>query len=88
MTRSRLALGAALLTATSFAAGHLTASLDTNPRAIPASTVPRTAPPSAQAVVPKPDRPEPNGFHLGSPSDCGFGGTCLAEKYLLMPLRG
>ena len=91
MTRSYLALAAGLLTVTAFVAGHQVAQLDPSPA--PASqpaalAVPARPASTAKAIAPDPTKPAPKGIQLGDPSDCSFGGTCLSEKYHLMPLRG
>jgi hypothetical protein len=91
MTKTRTALAAGLLTVTAFAAGHQVAHLDTG---APAPTVSRTsgktAPPGKTATgdAPALAKPAPKGIDLGDPSGCRVGGTCLSEKYYLLPLRG
>lgn len=91
MTRTHLALAAGLLTVTAFVAGHQAARLDLAPTKMSpptALTAPGNPAPSAKAIAPDPTKPAPKGIQLGDPSDCGLGGTCLGEKYHLMPLRG
>ena len=92
MTRTRLALAAGLLAVAAFAVGHQVARLDsgttTEPAAPAARSKPRPPAKAAKAIPPDPTKLAPKGIELDDPSRCSFGGTCLSEKYHLLPLRG